>query len=246
MSLLKKWWFWVVSAVFLIIIILTATNPNGNVTQENSDGTKRQTVTGTTSAAETKPTVTATDKNALTTTSAAITSETTFEPSVVSSYREGTYKVGTDMPPGEYKVFSGSKDLDAYIEVAKDSTASIESIIANALFRTFLYITVEEGQYLKMRNCSAVPSEEAPVYTPVNGEYREGMYKVGIDIPAGEYKVNVDENASLDVGYIEVSRDSTLTLNSIIANEIFENSTYITVEEGQYLSMRDAVIKEEK
>lgn len=56
----------------------------------------------------------------------------------------------------------------------------------------------------------------------------------------------MDENASLDVGYIEVSRDSTLTLNSIIANEIFENSTYITVEEGQYLSMRDAVIKEEK
>ncbi len=55
------------------------------------------------------------------------------------------------------------------------------------------------------------------------------MYKVGSDIPAGEYKVE----ASGD-GYIEVSNNSTHSLNAIATNDYFQGTKYVTVKDGQY------------
>ena len=63
------------------------------------------------------------------------------------------------------------------------------------------------------------------------------MYKVGVDIPAGEYNVIAEEGES---AYLEVSSDSTG--NSIITNNIFENNMYITVTDGQYLTLNRCYI----
>ena len=65
----------------------------------------------------------------------------------------------------------------------------------------------------------------------------EGMYKVGVDIPAGEYNVIAEQGQS---AYLEVSSDSTG--DSIITNNIFENNMYITVTDGQYLTLNRCYI----
>ena len=62
--------------------------------------------------------------------------------------------------------------------------------------------------------------------------YGEGMYKVGADIPAGEYKLT----ATSDYGYWEVTTSSSADAD-IIGNDNFSNSTYVTVSEGQYLKL---------
>ena len=61
-----------------------------------------------------------------------------------------------------------------------------------------------------------------------------GTYKVGADIPAGEYKLTVaDDN---DKGYWEV-KNSSADDAEIVDNDNFEGSTYLTVTDGQHLKL---------
>lgn len=70
---------------------------------------------------------------------------------------------------------------------------------------------------------------------PAAKTYKAGMYKVGSDLPAGEYLLK-----STNSGYMSVASDSSGTLDSIITNEVFDNTLYVTVSEGQYLTVERA------
>ncbi|MCG4586923.1 hypothetical protein L0P56_15650, partial [Anaerosalibacter bizertensis] len=128
-----------------------------------------------------------------------------------------------------------------YFQVSKDSSGSLESIVCNDNFKNFTYITVNDGQYLELKGCYAIPVDEAPKYEAKDGKYEEGTYKVGVDIPAGEYKVVSNGGNS----YVEVSKDSLGTFESIITNDNFSNDKYITVSDGQYLKIVNAYIQTE-
>ena len=67
------------------------------------------------------------------------------------------------------------------------------------------------------------------------------MFKVGKDIPAGEYKVILD--STIGMGYLEVSSNSSHQLSSIVTNENVTADTYITVKDGQYLKLNDVKIQ---
>ena len=58
----------------------------------------------------------------------------------------------------------------------------------------------------------------------------------------GEYKVEVDENSMIGYGYVEVSNNSTHTIDSIVSNDNFEGTKYISVKKGQYLKLNGAHI----
>lgn len=155
-------------------------------------------------------------------------------PAGVKTYAAGMYKIGSDMPAGEY-VLLGS-DM-AYFQIAKDSTGLLNSVIANDIFVNRSIITVEDGQYLTMKNCKAVAFDEAPKVQLVDGCLPAGTYKIGVDLPAGEYKL-----IPAGMGYVEVSTNSLHTLESIITNDMFESEQYITVKDGQYIKVSDAKI----
>ena len=155
------------------------------------------------------------------------------------SYPTGMYKIGGDMPAGEYLITTTSPF--AYMEVATDSSGELNSIVSNDNFSNRIYITVSDGQYLKFDG-RAVIASGAPAYETQNGVYGDGMYLVGKDIPAGEYKISVSSTASLGYGYFELSGDSSGTLESIITNENIQADTYQTIEAGQYLKLSGAQI----
>lgn len=143
----------------------------------------------------------------------------------------GEYKVGDDLPAGEYYVKCNSYNL--YIEVSSDSSGDLDSIIYNLNTEGGVYITVEDGEYLEIDGGDLYELDKAPDRGPENGYYKDGMYKVGEDIPAGEYQVE----SSKDLAYIEVSSDSRHQIEGIITNDNFENNKYITIEDGQYLTL---------
>jgi len=60
--------------------------------------------------------------------------------------------------------------------------------------------------------------DKAPSLKPEDRVYKDGMYKVGLHIPTGEYKVA----PSNDMEYIKVTKDSTEILDSIITNDNLE------------------------
>lgn len=145
------------------------------------------------------------------------------------SIKEGTYKVGTDLAAGEYRLIGSG-----YMQVSTDSTGSIDSIVTNDNFQNNTIVTVAEGQYFKFSGAKAYPIDKAPSVDTS----KAGVFRVGKDLPAGEYKLTPEGGS----GYVQVSSDSKGAMTSIVSNENFSADTYITVSDGQYLTVKRAHI----
>ena len=62
----------------------------------------------------------------------------------------------------------------------------------------------------------------------------EGMYLVGSDIQAGTYKLTANSGSR---GYYARRSDASGEFSSIIANDSFNNTSYVTVNDGEYLEL---------
>lgn len=140
-----------------------------------------------------------------------------------NSYRAGQYKVGADIPSGEYILFAD--DGIGYFSVSSDSNQN--NIIFNENFEYNTIITVYDGDYLDLARCYAVASSENP---DVNTS-KTGMFKVGVHIPSGEYKLD----SKGDNGYYCIYSSSRQ--DNIVSNDNFNGQTYVTVSDGQYLKI---------
>lgn len=169
---------------------------------------------------------------AITVISASCVSAGLFDSSSSNALKSsGEYKIGEDIPAGEYYVKCTSSNL--YVEISSDSTGSIDSIITNLNTEGGTYITVHDGEYLTIQGGDIYELDKSPNRGAENGYYTNGMYKVGSDIPAGEYSVE----ATSGMAYIEVASDSSHTIDSIVTNDNFEGNTKITLSDGQYLTL---------
>ena len=150
----------------------------------------------------------------------------TFNAPTLKWYSASEYRVGTDIPAGEYYLRCSGNS--AYMAVSSDSSGN--SIIENENFTTHHFITLEDGQYFELSRGRALSVDQfVPDFDATDLDV--GMYRVGTDIPAGEYKL---ENTSSSRAYCCVYNNSTAQ-RSIVTNDNFEGSKYITVQEGQYL-----------
>lgn len=145
-----------------------------------------------------------------------------------TTYNSGMYRIGTDMPAGEYVIIGSG-----YLEVSSDSSGSFDSIITNDNYKGRTIIAVTDGQYLTFKGTAYKP-EDAPAPDTTYGVLREGMYKVGRDFPAGEYKIVPTSDIR---GYYEVCKDATGDFGSIISNSNFDTTKYLTVKDGQYIKL---------
>lgn len=83
------------------------------------------------------------------------------------------------------------------------------------------------------------PAKEAPVVNTSD----EGVFKVGKDIVAGQYRIVSTSNI---LAYYEISKDSNNSFISIIENDNFIGSRIVTVSNGQYLKVNRAKIEKSK
>ncbi|MET9610679.1 hypothetical protein ABZZ17_37305 [Streptomyces sp. NPDC006512] len=162
------------------------------------------------------------------------------EPKKAAAIRgSGTFQVPGDVKPGTYRT-TGNKDLGCYWERAKDSTAELDSIIANDNVTGTSYVTVEAtDKIFKSNGCKdweAVDPKAAGGSPKTEFSGEGGMYKVGSDIAPGTYK-----SAGLAEGsagcYWERSKSADHELDSIIANENPEGPAVVTI------SAKDAYFK---
>ena len=68
---------------------------------------------------------------------------------------DGTYKVGTDIPAGTYKLTCTS-NYGGYWARLSDASGEMGAIIANDNFSTTTYVTVLSGEYLELTRCTGV------------------------------------------------------------------------------------------
>ena len=155
----------------------------------------------------------------------------------VKWYGANMYRVGTDIPAGDYFAVTTDSRISGYY--CKYTDSSRNDIEDNDNFDTFTFFRAYPGQYLEVKRCKITAIENAPV--PVvapnaNGSYGEGTYRVGIDIPAGEYKFTA--TSSKTSGYFCAYTD--ITFDHIEENDNFDSSTYYTLKAGQYLVVNRA------
>lgn len=149
-------------------------------------------------------------------------------------YESGTYKVGDDIPVGEYVLFGKHGYFSVESDILYDKLGIMfENIISNDHFCNNSIITVEEGQYLTIDDCYAVPSSLANIDIS-----EEGFFRVGIDVPAGEYKIEqFDTNA-----YYTIYSDNVAGSMNIISEGDVEGRANIKVNDGEYLKLDNCKI----
>jgi hypothetical protein len=140
-------------------------------------------------------------------------------------YLPGTYKVGVDIPPGEYVIFGSG-----YMKVSSDSNG--KNIITNNNYRNIQYISFKDRTYFEFDDGKAYPVDSAPIIDVSSGILPDRIYKIGRDIPAGEYKVS-----AFATGYWAVLSSSLG--GSIVSNNRFEGDNFVTVQDGEYLELHN-------
>lgn len=149
-------------------------------------------------------------------------------------YSAGQYKIGTDMPEGEYMILSTGGS--GYFSVTADANG--DDIIFNSNFDINSIIEVYENEYLELSRSYAIPVDEFYSEYSILTDSPGVMLRVGFDLPAGEYKL---ESVS-DAGYYCIYNSSRQ--DDIISNNNFSGNNYITVNEGEYLELSRCFITE--
>ncbi len=213
----KRWWFILIVAVVVISAIGTAGKGN--------DKTAANTPASQEASEASEPTSTENDSTD--------TSADSKAPDVVQ-YAAGVYKVGSEIPAGLYKVETDTFMNLAYFERLKDSNMNFESIIANITFNNNGYVRISDTDaYFKIQGATIYPFDIQSAEPNYSDEYGDGIFLVGVDIAPGEYKVSVSDSTT-GIGYLERLKDVTGEFSSIIANSVFENQAYVTVDASDF------------
>lgn len=149
---------------------------------------------------------------------------------LTNSYKSGTYTVGKDIEPGEYVFLADDTSKQGLCR-----TPGKDSLYNYIYFTNRAYITLSNGAYINVANSTFYKLADAPKATTIDGILPEGMYKIGVDIPAGNYKIKSREDS---YGTYKISNNSKhLTYGSYT----FSDAT-VSVASGDYLTIEDGYI----
>ena len=160
----------------------------------------------------------------------------------ISKRGPGMYRVGFDLPAGNYQAVPIGEE-EAYYRVfanaeylRKDDTAFSSSV-------TSLQFHVSEGQYLMVLDAKI---EEIP---PVEEEGKDwhitGMYQVGKDIQPGEYYYEVfpqEEDSGMRFSSYIILKEPALRQEAMISGNNLDPFGFLTVKEGDYLLIQHGKI----
>ncbi len=156
--------------------------------------------------------------------------ETVAQSKDITIYKADQYKVGVDLPAGQYMLIQDGSD-SAYFSLTSDANG--HDIIVNDNFDTHSIVDVFVGEYLQLKRCYAISVSEASTPAIIDGAYPEGCYIVGLHIPSGEYKVEATGERS---SYICIYTDTRRT--EIESNDNFEGSRYVSLSDGQMFEIK--------
>lgn len=152
-------------------------------------------------------------------------------------YRDGQYKVGTDIPAGEYVFFSTGK-FSGSLKETTDSNGSDR--IDSEYFAYNVIYTITDGNYLTIEDAFAVPYNEVTSLITNKGA---GMFKIGDHIPAGEYRL-IPTKFGTAASFRVFSNSELGNRDSRIDSDYFTSVTYVNVHDGEYLQIDECLFIE--
>lgn len=171
---------------------------------------------------------------------------TSKAPDANGMYAAGIYRVGTDIPAGNYW-FSGNKSSLSTFYILQPTSAgasTYDTVHINSYYGHNL-MDLREGEVFILDNeGTMLPLDQmTKTFTP---PYGSGVYRVGIDIPEGTYQLVVGDGANdysscsvmIDLNYDENS--SYLYRNYFIKGD---KPDTITLEAGTYVELYNMQMK---
>lgn len=174
----------------------------------------------------TVPVSTSSESTTGTTTATPTTTTTTQAPTPVPpapvTYPAGIYGIGSDLPPGDYVLSAPS-----HFQIAGDSSFEPQALLADVVTSDRTHVQLQGNEWLSFETGMLYVAEHAPAIGEM--PLGPGMYKAGLDLPAGEY-VLVAEDSNLALTGDALHRES-----GQFATIIF-NRTYLYLEQGEFIS----------
>lgn len=149
---------------------------------------------------------------------------------LANSYKSGTYTVGKDIEPGEYVFLADDTSKQGLCR-----TPGKGSFYNYIYFTNRTYITLSNGAYINVSNSTFYKLADAPKVTMIDCILPEGMYKIGIDIPAGKYKIKSRPDS---YGTYKITNNSE---HLTYGGYTFGDSS-VSVANGEYLTIEDGYI----
>lgn len=156
----------------------------------------------------------------------------------VDCLTNGTYKCGVEFEPGDYYV------LSMYGAQANYDANNSPSDFSYSDYRVIHKIRVDKDQYIKLNKSLLVPAQRIDV----NNLKKYGIFLVGKDLPAGEYKLesitDSYHNKSFGVNITGISGAYQICSGSpdgtlIDSSRVSEKQTYISLQNGQYITINN-------
>lgn len=164
-------------------------------------------------------------------------SDQSKEPNAEGDYSDGVYFVGSDIPAGSYW-FSGDDDELSFFfilnPVAGNDVYDVTHI--NSYYGHNL-MNLEEGEVLVLANEGTMTPLDYMNDT-FTAPFESGTYRVGIDIPAGTYQLQLGEADDYSACY--VMKDLEFQDNSYLFEAYYiegDQPDEITLEEGTYIEL---------
>lgn len=151
---------------------------------------------------------------------------------------DGVYRCGTDFPSGDYYIMSifNAGALCDISDNPNDFTWSESRVLRKESISKGQYVNLIDGGLLV--SCDEIDENNLQKY---------GIFLVGKDLPEGDYRIKtITDEYESDItkmsgiwGAYQISegRPENEPIYSAI---LFENQTYITLKNGQYITINDA------
>ena len=159
----------------------------------------------------------------------------------ISGRGSGMYRIGFDLPAGNYQVVPTGEE-EAYYRVFANAKYLRKGDAAFSSSVTSLQFHVSEGQYLMVLDAKI---EEIP---PVEEEGKEwnitGMYQVGRDIQPGEYYFQAfsQDESNPQYSAFQIFQEPVFEVELLVSGSSLDPFGFLTVEEGDYLLIQHGKI----
>lgn len=149
-------------------------------------------------------------------------------------FYSGVYTVGVDIPIGDY--YFESLQYGEYAEIIVNEIISEKEwkrLYINGFYTFFRFELKEEGAQLRLKNARMILEKDSPPIAKVDGYYPAGVYRVGKDIPEGNYYFE----ALGPLPQVFVMRNYSKDDNSIERSMRVLTFGYLYADEGYYLDL---------
>ena len=149
-------------------------------------------------------------------------------------YEGGTYRVGQDIPEGDYLLQEYDDAVFAGVVVRAGEAADADLINYSVINRQVM-IHLTSGTCVTISEARALSLEAVTVAGLENGTVAEGSYLVGLQIPAGSYTAKMMDKAPLSSYSVY---DGILGTNAqLIKFEILHGDAALELSEGDYVEL---------